>query len=100
MPVLHPFDLSDRRALVTGAGGGLGFAIATGLACAGAHVVLNGRNRAKLDAAKASLESDGMTAHVAAFDVTDAPAVNDAIEDIERRIGPLPLLHHHAPRQR
>ena len=49
MPVVHPFDLSDRRALVTGAGGGLGFAIAKGLARAGAQVVLNGRNRDKLD---------------------------------------------------
>src|SRR5260370_19941423 len=78
MPVVHPFDLTDRRALVTGAGGGLGFAIAQGLARAGANVVLNGRNRDKLDAAKASLESDGMTAHVAAFDVTDARAVSDA----------------------
>ncbi len=78
MPVVHPFDLTDRRALVTGAGSGLGFAIAQGLARAGANVVLNGRNRDKLDAAKASLESDGMTAHVAAFDVTDARAVSDA----------------------
>jgi gluconate 5-dehydrogenase len=100
MPVVHPFDLSDRRALVTGAGGGLGFAIATGLARAGAHVVLNGRNRDKLDAAKASLESDGMTAHVAAFDVTDAPAVNDAIEDIERRIGPLDIVVNNAAMNR
>ena len=100
MPVVHPFDLSGRRALVTGAGGGLGFAIATGLARAGAHVVLNGRNRDKLDAAKASLESDGMTAHVAAFDVTDAPAVNDAIEDIERRIGPLDIVVNNAAMNR
>jgi gluconate 5-dehydrogenase len=100
MPVVHPFDLSNRRALVTGAGGGLGFAIATGLARAGAHVVLNGRNRDKLDAAKESLESDGVTAHVAAFDVTDARAVNDAIEDIERRIGPLDIVVNNAAMNR
>src|ERR1700686_1029183 len=100
MPVVHPFDLSNRRALVTGAGGGLGFAIATGLARAGAHVVLNGRNRDKLYAAQRSLESDGVTAHVAAFDVTDARAVNDAIEDIERRIGPLDIVVNNAAMNR
>src|ERR1700730_5511574 len=100
MPVVHPFDLSNRRALVTGAGGGLGFAIAKGLARAGAHVVLNGRNRDKLDAAKALLESDGMTAHTLAFDVTDATAVSDAIGDIERRIGPLDIVVNNAAMNR
>src|SRR6202171_1623897 len=92
MPVVHPFDLSDRRALVTGAGGGLGFAIARGLARAGAQVVLNGRNRDKLDAAQRSLAGDGMTAHAVPFDVTDAAAVSDAIEGIERRIGALDIV--------
>jgi gluconate 5-dehydrogenase len=96
MNVGHPFDLTDRLALVTGSGGGLGFAIAKGLARTGAHVVLNGRNREKLDAAQRSLGIDGVTAHVAAFDVTDASAVNRAIEDIERRIGPLDIVVNNA----
>jgi gluconate 5-dehydrogenase len=100
MPVAHPFDLSGRRALVTGGGGGLGLAIARGLASAGAHVVLNGRNRDKLDAAQKSLASDGLTAHVAAFDVTDASAVNDAVEDIEHRIGPLDIVVNNAAMNR
>jgi len=96
MSALHPFDLTDRRALITGSGGGLGLAIARGLARAGAHVVLNGRNREKLDAAQRSLTGDGMTVHVAAFDVTDASAVNEAIADIERRVGPLDIVVNNA----
>jgi len=96
MAPVHPFDLSERRALVTGAGGGLGFAIAQGLARAGAQVVLNGRNRDKLDTAKRALKDEGMTAHAVPFDVTDASAVNDAIGDIERRIGPLDIVVNNA----
>jgi len=96
MSALHPFDLTDRRALITGSGGGLGLAIARRLARAGAHVVLNGRNREKLDAAQRSLTGDGMTVHVAAFDVTDASAVNEAIADIERRVGPLDIVVNNA----
>jgi gluconate 5-dehydrogenase len=96
MSATHPFDLTGRRALITGSGGGLGFAIARGLARAGAHVVLNGRNREKLDAAQRSLSGDRVTAHVAAFDVTDAAAVNEAIADIERRVGPLDIVVNNA----
>jgi gluconate 5-dehydrogenase len=96
MAPVHPFDLSERRALVTGAGGGLGFAIAQGLARAGAQVVLNGRNRDKLDTAQRAFKDEGMTAHAVPFDVTDVSAVNDAIGDIERRIGPLDIVVNNA----
>ena len=53
----HPFDLAGTLALVTGGGSGLGFAIAEGLGRAGARVVVNGRNRAKLEAATERLAS-------------------------------------------
>lgn len=49
--VLMQIDLSGKIALVTGSANGIGRAIAQGLAATGANVVLNGRNRAKLDAA-------------------------------------------------
>ena len=59
----HPqrirFDLTGRVALVTGAYRGLGFAIARGLAGAGAHVIINGRNADALAGAAASLVLSG-----------------------------------------
>jgi gluconate 5-dehydrogenase len=95
MAVVHPFDLSGRTAVVTGGGSGLGFAIARGLAQAGARVVINGRNRAKLDAAAAELVAAGHTVSVNAFDVTEA-AVNAGMADIERALGPVDILVNNA----
>ena len=86
------FDLSGRRALVTGAGQGIGFALAQGLAAAGASLVLNGRNRAKLEAAAARIP--GATTVV--FDVTDPEAVETAIAEIEATAGPIDILVNNA----
>jgi len=96
MAAVHPFDLTGRTAVVTGGGSGLGFAIARGLAQAGARVVINGRNRAKLDAAAAQLAAEGRLASVAAFDVTDEAAVNAGMADIERVAGPVDILVNNA----
>jgi gluconate 5-dehydrogenase len=89
------FDLTGRNALVTGGGSGLGLAIAHGLARAGAQVVINGRNHAKLDAAAAALARDGWKIAVASFDVTDAAAVEVAIAALERDT-PLDILVNNA----
>jgi gluconate 5-dehydrogenase len=89
------FDLTGRNALVTGGGSGLGLAIAHGLARAGAHVVINGRNRAKLDAAAEALARDGCKIAIASFDVTDAAAVEAAIVALERDT-PLDILVNNA----
>ena len=51
VPRANPFDLTGRRALITGGGSGLGLAIARGLAEAGARVVINGRHRDRLETA-------------------------------------------------
>jgi gluconate 5-dehydrogenase len=80
----HPFDLTGRRALVTGGGSGLGLAIARGLAEAGADVTINGRSRARLDAAAAALERDGIRVEVAPFDVTRSEAVAASMASLER----------------
>jgi gluconate 5-dehydrogenase len=92
----HPFDLSGRLALVTGSGSGLGLALARGLGRAGARVVLNGRNRAKLDAAAATLAADGIAATLAAFDVTNADAVDAAVAGVAREHGPIDILVNNA----
>ena len=77
------FDLSGRTALVTGSSSGLGLAMAKGLAEAGAAVVLNGRNKAKLAAAVDSLAEAGLDASARAFDVTDDAAVRAAFEALD-----------------
>ena len=92
----HPFDLGGARALVTGGGSGLGFAIARGLAQAGAEVVLNGRNRDRLAAAVRALAAEGIAARVAPFDVTDAAAVAAGVADVERTLGPIGILVNNA----
>jgi gluconate 5-dehydrogenase len=88
----HPFDLDGRLALVTGGGSGLGLAIAEGLAAAGARVVINGRNRAKLDAAIEKLAEAGYAASVCAFDVADEDAVKEGVADIQGSLGDIDIL--------
>jgi len=92
----HPFDLSGRVALVTGGGSGLGLAIAYGLAAAGARIVINGRNRDKLAAAKAGLAAAGHDTGVSAFDVSDAAAVAAGLAAIERDHGAVDILVNNA----
>jgi len=94
------FDLSGRVALVTGSSKGIGYAIAEGVAAAGATVVLNSRNPKELDESRARLAGAGHKVHAVAFDVTDEPAVTDAIARIERDIGPLDVLYNNAGIQR
>jgi len=77
------FDLTGRTALVTGSSQGLGLAIAEGLAAAGARLILNARDEAKLAAAADGLRRTGASVACAAFDVTDAAAARAAIDRIE-----------------
>jgi gluconate 5-dehydrogenase len=91
-----PFDLSGRVALVTGGGSGLGFAIAEGLARAGARVALNGRNVRKLEDAAARLAADGFEVRVVPFDVSDRAAVRAGIAELERVAGSIDILVNNA----
>jgi 3-oxoacyl-[acyl-carrier protein] reductase len=77
-------DLSGRRALVTGAGRGVGAAIARDLAAAGAAVVVNDLDGERATATAARLASSGAEVTAAAFDVTSASAVHDAFEALPR----------------
>jgi len=97
---IQKFDLTGRTALITGSSAGIGFALARGLAQAGAAVVLNARSTEKLEAAAATLRAEGATVHTAAFDVTDGAAVAKAVAQIERDIAPIDILVNNAGMQR
>ena len=97
---LKMFDLSGRRALITGSSTGIGFALAKGLAGAGAEVILNGRSEARLAEAVSRLRDDGATVHTASFDVTAADEVEKAIARIEDEIGAVDILVNNAGMQR
>jgi gluconate 5-dehydrogenase len=90
------FDLEGRRALLTGSYRGLGEVLARGLAEAGAGVVLNGRSRGPLEDAVARFQEQGLRAHGFAFDITDQRQVDEAVGEIERRVGPLDILVNNA----
>jgi len=95
-PVRRSFDLSGRTALITGGGSGLGLAMARGLAEAGARVVLNGRNAARLQSAAIGLRADGLLADTAAFDVADSAQVAAGVADVLERCGPIDILVNNA----
>ncbi|MBW4090115.1 MAG: SDR family oxidoreductase [Proteobacteria bacterium] len=81
----HLFDLTGRTALVTGSSRGLGQAMAEGLAAAGAAVVLNGVDAARLADAAAEMRAGGHTVHEARFDVTDEAAILAAFATLDTR---------------
>jgi len=94
------FDLSGRRALVTGASQGIGLVLARGLAEAGATVVLNRRDEEKLARAVGALRAEGLGARTCAFDVTDAAAIDRGVTAAERDVGPVDILVNNAGIQR
>ncbi len=98
--ILKSFDLTGRTALITGSSAGIGFALARGLAGAGARIVLNARNADKLEAAAATLRGEGADIVTASFDVTSGEAVKEAVDRIERDIGPIDILINNAGMQR
>ncbi|MBP2236462.1 gluconate 5-dehydrogenase [Sinorhizobium kostiense] len=93
------FDLTGRRALVTGSSQGIGYALACGLAEHGAAIVLNGRDRSKLASAASSLKEADHDVAVSDFDVTDPDAVKRGVDAIERDIGPIDILINNAGMQ-
>ena len=96
---LQLFDLTGQRALITGSSQGIGFALARGLASAGAEIVLNGRDETKLAVAAKKLESEGATIHKLAFDVTNHEKVRAAVDGFESRVGSVDILINNAGMQ-
>jgi gluconate 5-dehydrogenase len=97
--VLEKFRLNGRRALITGSSGGIGLALARALGQAGAAVILNGRHTGKLQAAAQLLRAEGLSVSTAGFDVTDADAVRQGIDAIEKDIGSIDILVNNAGMQ-
>ncbi len=80
---LSLFDLTGKTALVTGSSRGLGRAFAEGLAAAGARVVLNGVDQARLEQAAHDMRAAGHDVLTSAFDVTDEAAILAAFETFD-----------------
>ena len=100
MSTLDLFSLEGRRALVTGSSQGIGRALVEGLAGAGAAVVLNGRDEARLAAAAQEVRAaTGAEVATLSFDVTDHDAVRQAIDGFEREQGPIDVLVNNAGMQ-
>jgi len=93
------FDLTGKRALITGSSQGIGFALAKGMAEAGAAIVLNGRDTAKLASAAAELRALGHTIEELAFDATDHDAVRTAVDAFEASSGAIDILVNNAGMQ-
>jgi 3-oxoacyl-[acyl-carrier protein] reductase len=87
------FDLTGKTALVTGASGGLGGAIARALHRQGANVALSGTRRAALEALAGEL---GQRAHVLPCDLADAAAVEALVPAAESAMGSLDILVNNA----
>ncbi|HEY2890305.1 MAG TPA: SDR family oxidoreductase [Dongiaceae bacterium] len=90
------FSLKGRVALVTGSTRGLGWSMARGLAAAGAHVTINGRDPAAAEAKAAELSALGFAASSEAFDTMDPAATARAIDNIVGRHGRLDILVNNA----
>jgi 3-oxoacyl-[acyl-carrier protein] reductase len=87
------FDLSGKTALVTGASGGIGAAIASALHRQGATVTLSGTRREALDALAATL---GDRVHVATADLSDRASVETLVPAAEAAMGTLDILVNNA----
>jgi gluconate 5-dehydrogenase len=96
---MNLFDLTHRTAFITGSSQGIGFALAGALASAGARIVLNGRDPQRLASAQQALAARGYQVDTAAFDVTDAAAVDAGVARIEAEIGPIDILVNNAGMQ-
>jgi gluconate 5-dehydrogenase len=94
------FRLDGRLALVTGSSAGIGLALARALGQAGATLVLNGRDPARLAAAEQALRAGGLSVHARSFDVTQAAEVDAAVDAIERELGAIEILVNNAGMQR
>jgi len=93
---MTPFVLTDRVALVTGGGRGIGAAIVTRLAEAGAHVVIANRSEDVAVELAAGLSRAGLVVSTTPFEALDRPALSDLVNGVVGRLGRLDILVHNA----
>ena len=93
---MNAFRLDGKVALVTGASYGIGFAIATAMAGAGATIVFNDIKQELVDKGLAAYEEIGIKAHGYVCDVTDEEAVAAFIAKVKAEVGPINILVNNA----
>ena len=89
-------SLKGRIALVTGAGKGIGKAVALALANEGAHVGLVARTQKDLDEVAAAIKLLGVNVATATADISNIEEVNKAVEKIKNELGPIDILINNA----
>ena len=90
------FSLEGKIALVTGASYGIGMAIATGFAQAGATIVFNDLKQELVDKGLAAYKERGINAHGYVCDVTNEDMVNELIAKIQKEVGNIDILVNNA----
>jgi len=93
---MNQFSLNNKIALVTGGSYGIGYAIAKGLAQAGATIVFNDINQELVDKGMAAYKADGIDARGYVCDVTDEAAVNAMVAQIKEEVGVIDILVNNA----
>ncbi|WP_155275448.1 gluconate 5-dehydrogenase [Gallibacterium anatis] len=94
------FDLTGKRALITGSAQGIGFLLANGLAQYGAEIIINDINAEKALVAAEQLKNKGFLVHSVPFDVTKKSEIEQNIAEIEEKIGAIDILINNAGIQR
>ncbi|UCC16093.1 MAG: SDR family NAD(P)-dependent oxidoreductase, partial [Dehalococcoidales bacterium] len=89
---MNIFDLNGKIAVVTGGAGGIGAALALGIADAGADVVVTSRNLAKLEEVAEQIKAKGKKSLAISTDVTDAKSVEDMTENVLKTFGRIDIL--------
>ena len=93
---MNQFDLTGKVALVTGASYGIGYAIACGLAKAGAIIVFNDINQDLVSKGIEAYKTDGIEAHDYVADVTNEEQINSMVDQIEKEVGVIDILVNNA----
>lgn len=90
------FDLTGKKAVVTGAGRGIGKAVALGLANAGADIGLVSRSESELNEVAEIVRALGRRAVVAASDLTETPGIAPLVDRLARDLGGIDILVNNA----